>query len=181
MNYSSQAVKLAVTYTWLAGNVLLVCVKKSVNLHIQITVFYSNPSNYKCCSVERAGYLFIALCSTHCYVFTWKRQQLKLFDAPYFRPFKNQQFTAGLWHEVQQVEADGPAGRESDGRAAEEKPVGLANMQPSGSQKGRRAGSVRWPTATRADSWNVKLSHQRTWHVSPTYSSSEARPGAELN
>lgn len=56
--------------------------------------------------------------------------------------------------------------------AAEEKPVGLAARQLSISQKGRQAGSVRWPAATGADSWNVKLSHQRTRHVSPAYCSS---------
>lgn len=55
------------------------------------------------------------------------------------------------------------------GRAAEVKPskasrwvkiVRLASRQPSRSQKGRQAGSVRWPAATRADSWNAKPSHQ---------------------
>lgn len=55
------------------------------------------------------------------------------------------------------------------GRAAEVKPskasrwvkiVRLASRQPSRSQKGRQAGSVRWPATTRADSWNAKPSHQ---------------------
>lgn len=102
-----------------------------------------------------SSYHFYIMCILS---YTWSCQWLKLFDILCFFHID----CSPPAHEVQRDDSWMLRWREACSCEEQRRRVRQANRQPSRSQSnGRQAESVRWPAATRADSRDVKLSHQR--------------------